>query len=67
MTFYKLSDQLIEDYVKTGSPLDKAGAYGFQDNDKYPIVKEIKGSIDNVIGFPVEEIKKDFEEIMKNA
>ena len=67
VTFYKLSDQLIEDYVKTGSPLDKAGAYGYQDNDKYPIVKEIKGSIDNVIGFPVEEIKKDFEDILKNA
>lgn len=63
--FYELSDKLIDDYIATGSPLDKAGAYGYQDNDKFPIVKEIKGSIDNVIGFPVDEIKKDFIEIQK--
>ena len=58
--FYELSDKLIDEYVKTGSPLDKAGAYGVQDNEKYPIVKRITGSIDNVIGFPVKEIKEDF-------
>lgn len=63
--FNKLSDKLIEDYVATGSPLDKAGAYGVQDGEKFPIVKEVIGSIDNVIGFPVEEIKRDFLEIQK--
>ena len=64
--FNKLSDELIDEYVKTGSPLDKAGAYGVQDNDKFPIVKEIQGSITNVIGFPVDEIKKDFLSIEKD-
>ena len=64
--FNKLSNELIEDYVKTGSPLDKAGAYGVQDNDKFPIVKSIDGSITNVIGFPVEEIKQDFLNIEKD-
>lgn len=58
--FNELSEQLINDYVASGSPLDKAGAYGAQDNEKYPIVKEIKGSLTNVIGFPVDEIKEDF-------
>lgn len=60
VVFYELSDKLIEDYVATGSPLDKAGAYGVQDNEKCPIVKEVIGSIDNVIGFPVKEIKEDY-------
>ena len=60
--FNKLSDELIELYIESGSPLDKAGAYGVQDNDKFPIIKNIVGSINNVIGFPVEEIK---EEIIK--
>ena len=64
--FNELSDELIDAYIKTGSPLDKAGAYGVQDNDKFPIVKSIEGSVTNVIGFPVEEIKQDFLNIEKD-
>ena len=56
--FNKLDETLINEYVASGSPLDKAGGYGFQDNKKYPIVKGIRGSINNVIGFPVEEINE---------
>ena len=58
VTFYKLDENLIKEYIKTGSPMDKAGAYGVQDNDKFKIIKNIVGSIDNVIGFPVKEIKE---------
>lgn len=61
--FNKLNDKLINEYVATGSPLDKAGAYGVQDNEKYPIVKKITGSINNVIGFPVEEIIESLKNI----
>ena len=61
--FYELSNELINEYVETGSPLDKAGAYGVQDNEKYPIIKRVTGSLDNVIGFPVKEIKEDFIKI----
>lgn len=63
--FNQLSDELIDKYVASGSPLDKAGAYGVQDNDKYPIIKKVIGSIDNVIGFPVKEIKEAIEQIKK--
>ena len=65
VTFNNLSDSLIKEYVKTGSPLDKAGAYGVQDNEKFPIIKNVIGSVDNVIGFPVREIKEDLEKITK--
>ena len=64
VTFNKLSDSLIEEYVSSGSPLDKAGAYGVQDNDKYPIINSVIGSVDNVIGFPIKEIKEDLEKII---
>ena len=57
VTFNKLSDEMIKKYVASKSPLDKAGAYGVQDNDNFNIIKEIKGSLTNVIGFPVEDIK----------
>ena len=63
--FNELSNELIDNYVKSGSPLDKAGAYGVQDNDKFPIIKKVIGSIDNVIGFPVKEIKELAEQIKK--
>ena len=59
--FNDLSDDLINRYIASGSPLDKAGAYGYQDNDQFPIVKKINGSITNVIGFPVEDIKEDLK------
>ena len=62
--FNKLSKDLIENYVASGSPLDKAGAYGVQDNDKFPIIKKVIGSVDNVIGFPVKEIKEDIDRII---
>ena len=63
VTFNKLSDELIDKYVATGSPLDKAGAYGVQDNNEFPIISSVVGSVDNVIGFPIKEIKEDLDKI----
>ena len=58
---YDLTDKQIEEYVKSGSPLDKAGGYGIQDNSKYHIVRSYIGSFDNIKGFPVEVIRRDLE------
>ena len=63
--FNDLSEDLIEKYVASKSPLDKAGAYGVQDNKEFRVVKEVIGSLDNVIGFPTKEIKESFLEIQK--
>ena len=63
--FNELDDELIEKYVASKSPLDKAGAYGVQDNDKFPIIKKVIGSIDNVVGFPVKEIIEAINKIKK--
>ena len=54
--FNKLSDELIERYIASGSPMDKAGAYGIQDGE-FHLVDHIEGSMDNVIGLPTEDIK----------
>ena len=63
VTFNKLSDGQIEEYVKTGSPLDKAGAYGIQDG--FNLVKEINGSYNNVVGLPIEIFKEKLERTLK--
>ena len=64
VTFNKLSEELIDSYVASGSPLDKAGAYGIQDNDKFPIIKKLTGSLDNVVGFPVKEIQESIKKLL---
>ena len=63
VVFNKLSDELISEYVQTGSPLDKAGSYGIQDG--FNLVKEYKGSLNNVIGLPIEIIKPILDKILK--
>lgn len=60
--FNDLSDTLINNYIASGSPMDKAGAYGYQDNQDFALVKKIDGSISNVIGFPIEDIKNALKE-----
>ena len=59
--FNELSDELINAYIASGSPMDKAGAYGMQDNAQFPIVKKTSGSNNNIIGFPTEQILKDLK------
>ena len=52
--FKKLSLEQIKDYVKNKKPLDKAGAYGIQ--DECGLIASIEGSYHNVMGFPIEDI-----------
>ena len=61
--FNNLSSSLIDEYVKSGSPLDKAGAYGIQDNEKFNLIKKIEGSYYNIVGLPIDELKLDLEKL----
>ena len=53
VTFRKLSNKEIDFYVQTGSPMDKAGAYGIQDDLGSTFVSVINGDFFNVVGLPV--------------
>lgn len=55
--FNKLDEETISNYVKEKKPLDKAGAYGIQD-EGFDLIKKIDGSYDNVMGLPSEDIAK---------
>lgn len=50
--FTDLNEDLVDQYVATGSPMDKAGSYGIQDTFGLYAVSEINGSYTNVMGLP---------------
>jgi 23S rRNA (uracil1939-C5)-methyltransferase len=57
VTFRNLSDEMIEDYLSQGTFLDKAGAYAVQEiGDAF--VARLNGDYDNVVGFPVEKVRR---------
>jgi septum formation protein len=53
VTFSALTDHEINYYISTGSPFDKAGAYGIQDDFGSLFVEKIEGDYYNVVGFPL--------------
>ena len=55
VTFYPLSEQQIASYVRSGEPMDKAGAYGIQGLGAL-LVRKIHGDYYTVVGFPIAEI-----------
>ena len=57
VVFAKMTTEEILNYVETGEPADKAGAYAVQGiAAKY--IKEIKGSYSNVVGLPLYELNE---------
>lgn len=53
VTFRRLPREEIEEYVQSGAPMDKAGAYGIQDDYGAVFVTRIEGCYYNVVGFPL--------------
>ncbi len=60
--FYTLTDKEIWDYIDTGSPMDKAGAYGIQDKGSL-FVKGIEGDYFNVVGLPVARLYRELKDL----
>lgn len=56
VTFGRLTETEITNYIKTGSPMDKAGAYGIQDDVGALFVERIHGDYYNVVGLPLRRL-----------
>ncbi|HRN27441.1 MAG: septum formation protein Maf [Ignavibacteriaceae bacterium] len=64
VTFHELSDEEINDYIAGGSPMDKAGAYGIQDDFGAVFIKKINGCYYNVVGLPLAKFYHAFLRIL---
>ena len=55
VTFASFAGTILQAYVDTGEPMDKAGAYGIQGRGAF-LVQSLHGSYSNVVGLPVTEL-----------
>ena len=55
VTFYPLSEEEIDEYVKTNEPMDKAGSYAIQ-GDGAKFIRSIEGDFYTIVGLPVGEL-----------
>jgi len=60
VSFYPLSDEEIEEYIATGEPMDKAGAYGIQGLGA-ELVEKIDGDYNNVVGLPLARVLRELK------
>ena len=56
VTMREISEEEIKNYIATGEPMDKAGAYAIQ-GGAAPFITAISGDYDNVVGLPVALVK----------
>lgn len=64
VTFRTLNPPEIRRYLSKINPLDKAGAYAIQDHGD-DIVRNISGSFSNVVGLPVERLRRELDNLGK--
>ena len=60
VVFWELSDEEIIQYIDTGEPFDKAGAYGIQGFGSL-LVKQITGDYFAVVGLPVSRTLRELK------
>ena len=64
--FRKLTGKEIDDYINSGSPMDKAGSYGIQDDFGAVFVERVNGCFYNVVGFPLARFYSTLQQFLSD-
>ncbi|MGC8897610.1 MAG: Maf family protein [Bacteroidota bacterium] len=67
VVFRSIPELEIEAYVRSGSPMDKAGAYGIQDDYGAVFVERIEGDFYTVVGFPLAKFYIRLQELLRHV
>lgn len=62
VTMYPLTEGQIISYIRSGEPMDKAGAYGIQGKGAV-FIEKIQGDYNNVVGLPIARVFRTLEEV----
>lgn len=63
VTFYKLTTQEMDQYVRNCQPFDKAGSYGIQEWMGYFGIKKMNGDYYNVMGLPLHKLYRALKKL----
>lgn len=66
VTFRKLSDEEIDEYIATGEPMDKAGAYGLMHRAAV-LIEKIEGDFYSVVGLPLNKLHLELKKLGINC
>lgn len=62
VTMYPMSPEEIQAYVRSGEPMDKAGAYGIQGRGAV-FIEKIAGDYNNVVGLPMARVYQEMKKL----
>lgn len=60
--FRRLDEKEILTYIDSGSPMDKAGSYGIQDDFGAVFIEKVNGCFYNVVGFPLARFYSTYQQ-----
>lgn len=60
VSMYPMTEQEIWEYIATGEPMDKAGAYGIQGRAAV-FIRKIEGDYNNVVGLPIARLYQEIK------
>lgn len=65
VSFFKLKNQEIDEYIASGEAMGKAGAYAIQGLGAL-LVEKIDGDYNNIVGLPIARLKREIEDLLQH-